>query len=1155
MRRFLLLIILLSFTALPAKAEITKHAFILSNSDYVEVADLQTPQTETDEYADFLAGHDYKITRVRNETQENILEAFETFVEGLLPGDEVVLVYSGHGWSDGSTNFLVPTDAPAQATDKFLKTRTIPLMNGEDGLLDELRAAEVRIVAIIDACRTNPFKPPKGRRSQAMARGMTQMVANDGMFVVFSAGVQQEALDRLTGDPEGQRLSVFARSFLPLLRDGLYLEDAINEAQIKTSELARLEGGHVQQPAYYDQVLGSTCLGKYCVPRGIEASLQLNEALSLRGEERRAAVAAIIVKHPGTEAARTAEKLLQDLIAAVPPELRNETIGPLEQDSSQISDELAEDLEHFATGGTEIDLPDGVSIDLSAGPSSLAVGGFHVFSKDGSRLVITNPHGYQKKMLVVYDTEAMSVLSQKVISGDPGSLSFSENSEFLAVGISELTNDELPWVSRIELLRSDDLSLVRELSNVDDLLGRVASVTFSPDGKKIAAAASYTSADYGVWRVSDGKRIFTGKTGGKRTDIVKFSPDGTRLMAIGTEPNAWSVVDASNGRAVSEIDVTEVGTQHLITPHFSGDGKTIFAQTEFSTWAEPDSLVGEWNVSDGRLLRRFGNLKDGEDRVLGISQDDKQVAVLSGDRNIRFLRIEDGSVSDTLLLEGAETGNPGISGDLGKVALSYPYGLKLLELPSGRVIADIPSLASNVSTVAFSPDGRRLAMGLNSAYQKRVPAPAEGEDESQLQAYRAFGVWNWASGEPAFVDNGEQNTFASAGAMDWHPTKPWLAVAGKGDNIAIFETAGFAIDKRLAPLPDNDGSQLYGADGLEFITGSNLVLSGYGRNALKLWDGDTGEFVRSLGADNFAVSKQGDKVAAVDLHFGSQKLDRADLLLFNPEDGARLWTQDQEDNIPTAIEFTNAGERIIGLLNAKNGEGQGRRTRLAIWRATDGRLLASFGDFEGYVTRFALSANDRTAAIAHESGQMIEIWDIEERRKIRTLRLPNAEVSSLDMSPDGRFLAVGARPAQTFVFQVETAKLIAQFAIYADGTASFVRNRLQLSDQDLIRRVHAYLGGNRYASIKDLSEGQLPPSGTAGRDISALSPEEAMTLLKSGDKDLRIAVVEERAQRFDDGFRKQVQRILADAGHYNGAIDGLFGPNTLRGLSNYLQGI
>lgn len=256
------LFILLS---LPASAE--RLVFIVGNAAYTELPRLENTLSDAKAYQTTFAQLGYTTFYHQDLSLDEMYEAFEEFLVRIKPGDEVAFVYSGHGWSDGAVNYLVPIDAPRGGGDLVLKRRSFALRNGLNGVLDEIEHAEAGFaLAIVDACRNNPFEQPKGRKSVRLTRGLSVVKAAQGTFVVFSAGEGQEALDRLPNDPPEQELSVFSRTFIPRLLQGQYLEDAIAQTQLETAKLALQVDGHLQHPAYYDQTLGKTCLSDVCSP-------------------------------------------------------------------------------------------------------------------------------------------------------------------------------------------------------------------------------------------------------------------------------------------------------------------------------------------------------------------------------------------------------------------------------------------------------------------------------------------------------------------------------------------------------------------------------------------------------------------------------------------------------------------------------------------------------------------------------------------------------------------------------------------------------------------------------------------------------------------------------------------------------------------------
>jgi uncharacterized protein len=84
-----------------------------------------------------------------------------------------------------------------------------PLRRYRSGLSDVRdRGARIAVI-VIDACRNNPF-PRTGTRALGLSRGLNIKEPAEGVFSIYSAGLGQQALDRLS-DKDPSRNSVFTR--------------------------------------------------------------------------------------------------------------------------------------------------------------------------------------------------------------------------------------------------------------------------------------------------------------------------------------------------------------------------------------------------------------------------------------------------------------------------------------------------------------------------------------------------------------------------------------------------------------------------------------------------------------------------------------------------------------------------------------------------------------------------------------------------------------------------------------------------------------------------------------------------------------------------------------------------------------------------------
>lgn len=159
-----------------------------------------------------------------------------------------VVFYAGHGLQVGAGNYLLPVDisgeSEAQVRDDALSLQRI---------LEDLSDRKARAtLAIVDACRDNPFK---GTGRSIGTRGLAPTQAATGQMILFSAGAGQQALDRL-GPQDRSRNGLFTRIFLrEMNKPNLTADQVARNVRSEVVELAR-SVGHEQVPAIYDQMVG-----------------------------------------------------------------------------------------------------------------------------------------------------------------------------------------------------------------------------------------------------------------------------------------------------------------------------------------------------------------------------------------------------------------------------------------------------------------------------------------------------------------------------------------------------------------------------------------------------------------------------------------------------------------------------------------------------------------------------------------------------------------------------------------------------------------------------------------------------------------------------------------------------------------------------------
>lgn len=236
--------------AVAPSSAVRRLALVIGNDSYQSVSKLQNARTDAKAMGDLLTRMGYKV-RVRTDLTERAmkdeLRSFKAEVQG---GDEVLFFFAGHGVQLAGANYLLPVDIRGDSEDQ-VRDDALPLQK----VLDEVQERKARFaLAIVDACRDNPFKGTGTGRSIG-TRGLAPTTAATGQMVMFSAGAGQQALDRL-GEKDRDPNGLFTRVLLKEMgKPGVSVDRVLRTVRSQVVEMAR-SVGHEQVPALYDQTVG-----------------------------------------------------------------------------------------------------------------------------------------------------------------------------------------------------------------------------------------------------------------------------------------------------------------------------------------------------------------------------------------------------------------------------------------------------------------------------------------------------------------------------------------------------------------------------------------------------------------------------------------------------------------------------------------------------------------------------------------------------------------------------------------------------------------------------------------------------------------------------------------------------------------------------------
>jgi len=225
-----------------------RRALVIGNDKYRHVPPLNNAREDAAGVAAALGKLGYSAVLHQDVDERKFKQVLREFRASLEGGEEVLFYFAGHGVQLGSANYLLPIDVKGDHEDQ-VRDEAIELQR----ILDDMKSKSAKFsLAIIDACRDNPFK---GSGRSIGGRGLAPTTAATGQMIMFSAGAGQQALDKL-GPQDKEKNGVFTRVLLrEMVRPGVPVDRVLRNVR---NEVVRLSKsiGHEQTPALYDQAVG-----------------------------------------------------------------------------------------------------------------------------------------------------------------------------------------------------------------------------------------------------------------------------------------------------------------------------------------------------------------------------------------------------------------------------------------------------------------------------------------------------------------------------------------------------------------------------------------------------------------------------------------------------------------------------------------------------------------------------------------------------------------------------------------------------------------------------------------------------------------------------------------------------------------------------------
>jgi RNA polymerase sigma factor (sigma-70 family) len=352
-----------------------------------------------------------------------------------------------------------------------------------------------------------------------------------------------------------------------------------------------------------------------------------------------------------------------------------------------------------------------------------------------------------------------------------------------------------------------------------------AFAVFSPNGKTVVTGD--TSGAIRLWEVATGKEIGPRKGLRGRIQRVAYSPDGKTLASLGTQifgrggnEKTVRVWDAATGKEVRQV---AKGSRSVAC---SPDGKTLVSTMD-------DGVLHLWDMAADKEIRPF-EAANYNPRSATFSPDGKKLAARMRNDRRTYLWVWEVATGRKIFSLPTEVEDSNLSANVETIAFS-PDGrllaidgkdntISLWEVATGTRLRQLDGLRQPaqpgeifVRFLAFSPDGRMLAASSLRDNKVRLWDVASGKEVGQLSAY------NQRKGEQT------QTAQRLGCSLAFSPDGRMLATAAQGKNcdgvpdreVRLWEVASGKEVGRLIGHQAPVRAVAFSPDGKTLATGSD----------------------------------------------------------------------------------------------------------------------------------------------------------------------------------------------------------------------------------------------------------------------------------------------------------------------------------------------
>ena len=512
--------------------------------------------------------------------------------------------------------------------------------------------------------------------------------------------------------------------------------------------------------------------------------------------------------------------------------------------------------------------------------------------------------------------------------------------------------------------------------------GRLFTIAFSPDGKRIASGDR--SGDINVWDLAteESRRFKADGT----VLTVGFAANGD-LLAGGESVETW---DAKTG----EVKRRHKPWEHVTSIVFASDGASLLSEASRSM----DPSLKVWDVATGKPLWlvqiRFAVV------ATCLSPDARMIAAA----HLATVVLWETAGATPKMLQGhakpVDAVAFGPDGATLATSSSEDGTIRLWDSATGKAIRTIenarPARSVYGKTLAFTPDGTLLASAC---------------------ADKKLRLWNVATGQLAWTLEGYDDL---VNQVIFGPDGKTLATADDSGAVRVWSLEAPAPSADAAPVESRtlEGAPDAKIESVSVSPGGDLIASS-GPGGTTLREVASGEAVRKLAGARGVFAPDGKKIATVD-----KNPDKLTPGGYSNCDMIRVW-----DVASGNLSRTLApDDRVACLAFAPDGKtlvvANGNNT-IMLWDMAGG-APGSVLDGVKPVRSIAVSPDGKSLAAAAMEARL---WDLASGTPTFTLN-QQSEVMAVAFSPDNKTLATGVWDGTVSLTDVATGKTVRAVAAH-----------------------------------------------------------------------------------------------------------------------------